>query len=165
MQIVWRVVIVGLVLIAGMRGAEAARGIAIVNTGEDVMEVGQVKPELKAEVEAKTSPGVSIGVMYNRFGLFWLDIVRWNKRYVLFQGNTVYEIPEEVAKEIAAGSLDKPFTLTIPPGMIVLIALGLGFVAILVIGGKNKAPDSPDIEGTPGAPEGPGMSGPGGHAG
>jgi hypothetical protein len=152
MQLVWRVLIVGFVLIAGMRGAEAARGIAIVNTGEDVWEVGQVKPESKAEVEAQTEPGVSIGIMYSRFGLFWLDIVRWDKRYVLFKDNNVYEIPEDVAKQIAAGSLDKPFTLTIPPGLIVLIALGLAFLAFLFIGRKNDAPDSPD---TPSSPDGP----------
>jgi len=155
MQLMWRFLIVGFVLIAGMRGAEAARGIAIVNTGEDVMEVGQVKPEHKAEVEGKTEAGVSIGIMYSRFGLFWLDIVRWDKKYVLFSGNNIYEIPEEVAKEIAA-SIDKPLTLTIPPGMIVLIALGLALIAFVFIGRKNEEPDAPDAPGAPESPDAPG---------
>ena len=59
-------------IVLGTGDAEAGRGIAIINTGEDVMEVGSVKPELKEEVEGRTMAGVKIGVMYSRFGLFWL---------------------------------------------------------------------------------------------
>ena len=117
-----------------------AKGIFLINTGEDVVAVGEVKPELKSEIESNTTVGVKIGMMYSRFGLFFLDIWRWDKKYVLFHDTTVWELSEEQAKELAVGgSLSVPFTMTIPPGLMVI--LGGILILILVKVLKKKGDD------------------------
>jgi hypothetical protein len=138
--------VLGLVMCIGAQRAEA-RGIAIVNTGEDVAHVADIKDEVRSEVEADTEPGVAVGIMYSRFGLFWLDIWRWDSRYVLYQGDNVWEeIPEEALKEIAAGGLSKPFTMTLPPGLIILILGGLGFGVMSFLGRGDEDELAPAVE-------------------
>lgn len=131
--------IVVLVFVLGMQTAEAK--IAIINTGDDVVEVGQVKPEMLADVSAATSPDVRVGMKYSRFGLFWLDIWRWDKKYVLFADTSYWEITEEQAKEVAV-SLDVPFTMTLPPGLIVILSIVIIAIAVGVLG-RNKGGDEP----------------------
>ncbi|MGE0398754.1 MAG: hypothetical protein AB7T06_18750 [Kofleriaceae bacterium] len=129
--------VVAVVLALGTQTAEAK--IFIINTGEDVVEVGQIKPELLPDVQAETASDVKLGMMYSRFGLFWLDIWRWDKKYVFFSSNTYWEITEEQAKEAAVG-LDVPFTMTIPPGLLVLLGITALVVLVKVLG-RGKGPD------------------------
>ena len=126
------VVIAACTLTSGI--AEAKRGIAIINTGEDVVKVADITEELRAKVEGDTQAGAAVGIMYSRFGLFWLDIWRWDKKYVLFADDSVWDITEEQAKELAGGDISKPFTLTVPPGLIVLLAIGVGFIGLMFLG-------------------------------
>lgn len=127
-------------LAVGSAEADAARGLAIINTGEDIVEVGTISDALRAEVEAETKPGVAIGVMYSRFGLFWLDIWRWDKKYVVFGGEEFWEVSEAQAKELAGASLSKPLTLTVPPGLMVLLVLAIAFIGFLVW--SSRQPDA-----------------------
>ena len=60
-------------------------------------------------------------------GVFWLDIWRWDTKWVLFKGDTIWDVPKEALDEIAASPLSKPFTMTLPPGLIVLLLAGIGF--------------------------------------
>ena len=112
--------------------AHAKRGIAIINTGEDVVEIADIKDDARAEVESTTGPGAKVGLMYSRFGLFWLDLWRWDAKWVLVQGDNVWEIDEEQATALADGELSKPFTMTVPPGLIVVLLLVVGFVVFAV---------------------------------
>ena len=140
------IVVLGALMCGGIRDAEAGRGIAIINTGEDVTRVSAIREVARAEVEAETAPGVEIGIMYSRFGLFWLDIWRWDSRFVLFEGDNVWEdVGEDVLKELAADGLSKPLTMTLPPGLIVLLLGGLGFGAMAFLGrGKEDDEDEED---------------------
>lgn len=148
MNRLWGVGLVVLLLVGFGGDADAGRRLAIINTGEDVTEVAKVKDEMRAEVEANTQAGVAIGIMYSRFGLFWLDIWRWDKKPVLVAGDTVWDISDEQAVELAGGELSMPFTLTVPPGLIALIVIGIGAVVFFVFlgGGKedDAAPESED---------------------
>lgn len=137
MKLIVGVLVVICAFAVRMPSAEA-KGLFIINTGEDVVEVATVKPEAKADVESNTAVGARIGMMYSRFGIFWLDIWRWDKKFVIYQGNTVWELTEEQAKELAVdGKLDVPFTMTLPPGLIVIIG-GIGIaVAVKVLGRKK----------------------------
>ena len=93
---------------------------------------------MKAEVESSTMVGAKVGMMYSRFGLFFLDIWRWNKKFVIYKDNTVWEITEEQAKEVAVdGKLDVPFTMTIPPGLLVILGGIALAVAVKLIGRKK----------------------------
>ena len=146
-----------LVAILGMSAgtAHAKRGVAIYNTGEDVVHLSDIKEDVRAAIEAETASGVKVGMLFSRFGLFWMDIWRWDKRIVLYDDNdSVWELPEEKAKEIAAGSLDAPFTMTIPPGLIVIIVLVIGFVLLMIFG---KDEDDDDMQ--EGYPQQPGAEG------
>jgi hypothetical protein len=122
--------------------AAEARGLVIINTGDDVMEIGDVKAESRAEVEAATEPGVKVGVKYNRFGIFWIDLFRWDTSFVLFHGNTFYDIPEADLAEVSAVPLKKPFTATIPPGLIGLGVILLIFIVVKVVGRKKGGDDA-----------------------
>ena len=154
MKLIVGVLLVVAVFAVRMPSAEA--GIPFIfNTGEDVVEVAAIKPEAKAEIESNTAPGAKIGMMYSRFGLFFLDIWRWNKKLVIFQGNTVWELTEEQAKELAVdGKLDVPFTMTLPPGLMVILG-GIGIaVAVKLIGRKKDTGgggDAPPADASAGA--------------
>ncbi|MEO7092627.1 MAG: hypothetical protein ABI175_05210 [Polyangiales bacterium] len=118
--------------------AAEARGLVIINTGDDVMEIGDVKAEARAEVEAATEPGVKVGVRYSRFGIFWIDFFRWDTTFVLFHGNTFWEVPEADLAEVSAVPLKKPFTASVPPGLIGLGAIIIIFIAVKLIGRKKN---------------------------
>ncbi len=136
--------VVALVFVFGLQTAEAK--IAIINTGEDIVEVGEIKSDVLADIRAETSPDVKLGMMYSRFGLFWLDIWRWDKKYVFYADNTYWEITEEQAKE-AAVSLDVPFTMTLPPGLIIILSITVIAILVKVLGrgkGDEPASDAPD---------------------
>lgn len=119
-----------------------AKGFAIINTGDDVMEIGDVKAEARADVEAATEVGVKVGVRYSRFGIFWIDFFRWDTSFVLFHGNTFWDVPEADLAEVSAVPLKKPFTATIPPGLIGLAIALLIFIAVKVIGRKKAGDDA-----------------------
>ena len=141
MKTLWAGIVVLLVLSFNAGDAEAGKGLMIINTGTDVVHLSDIKEEFKAEVEAETMAGAKIGMMYSRFGVFWLDIWRWDKKIVVYQGDTVWDIPKDAAKEIAAGSLSPPFTMTLPPGLIILLVGGLGFVAFMFLGKDDEEGD------------------------
>jgi len=130
--------VVALVLVFGAPTAEA-KGLVIINTGDDVIEIGQIKSEVLADIRAETAPDVKLGMKFSRFGVFWLDFWRWDKTYVFYADSTYWEITEEQAKA-AAVKLDVPFTMTLPPGLIVL--LGIAALVILVkVLGRGKSDD------------------------
>jgi len=115
-----------------------AKGLVIINTGDDVMEIGDVKAEARAEVEGATAPGVKVGVRYSRFGIFWIDLFRWDASFVLFQGNTFWEVPEADLAEVSAVPLKKPFTASVPPGLIGIIGIVVIFILVKVLSRKKK---------------------------
>lgn len=151
----WAGILLVAVLCMGAGTANAKRGLAIINTGEDVIHLSDIKDEVKADVEAGSAPGVKIGMIYSRFGLFWMDIWRWDKRHVLYDDNSaVWEMPEEGLEEIAAGSLAAPFTMTVPPGLIVLLVLGLGLGALMIFGkDEDEEEDLAEGDQQPSGPE------------
>lgn len=132
--------VVALVFVLGVQTAEAK--IAIINTGEDVVEIGQIKSDVLGDIRAETAHDVKLGMMYSRFGLFWLDIWRWDKKYVFYSSNTYWEITEEQAKA-AAVSLDVPFTMTIPPGLIIIIVIAIIAIAVAIFGRGKAGEDTP----------------------
>ena len=140
MKTIFGVLVVLAVFLVKMPTAEAK--IFLINTGEDVVEVADIKPEMRAEIESNTAVGAKIGMMYSRFGLFWLDIWRWDKKFVVFQGNTVWELSEDQAKELAVdGKLSVPFTMTIPPGLMVILGCIAAFIAYKLLRKKNSGGD------------------------
>jgi hypothetical protein len=109
--------------------AQARRGVMIVNTGEDVMKIADIPEPTLAELAAAGVSGrPEIGVMYSRFGVFWLDIVRWNPQYVVFVDDGVSGFEYETASpaqlaELAGvpeAEITKPIRYYLPPGAVIL---------------------------------------------
>ena len=71
------------------RNAEA-RGLMIVNTGLDVTHVSELNDAAKAELVAEAQD-MKIGYAYERFGVFWLDIWRWDGQLVFYKGDELFE--------------------------------------------------------------------------
>ena len=134
-------VVVAVILFLGAGKAEA-RGVAIYNTGEDIVHVSDIKEEVREEVEKEVGPGVKIGIIYNRFGLFWMDIWRWDARWVLYVDDSYVELPKEELEALSAGSLSKPITMTLPPGLIVLVLGGIGFGIFAFVTRGDEADES-----------------------
>ena len=72
------VLAVFLLILSTAREAEARRGIVLINTGEDVMEVAELPQETLEPVADAGIPGrPPIRLLYSCLGLFWLDLARW----------------------------------------------------------------------------------------
>lgn len=109
--------------------AHARRGVMVVNTGEDVMKIADIPEPTLAELAAAGVSGrPKIGVMYSRFGVFWLDIVRWNPQYVVFVDDGINGFEYETASpaqlaELAGvpeAEITKPIRYYLPPGGVLL---------------------------------------------
>jgi hypothetical protein len=72
-----------------------AKGILIINTGEDVFETGPLPPEL-----TEIFPEAKAGYRCSVFGVFWAYIVTWGCTPVAFKGEgssiSYWDIPEVV---------------------------------------------------------------------
>lgn len=127
-----------------------ARGIAVINTGSDVMSIAPVSAEGRAGLgELPGGEEPQVGIMYSRFGLFWLDIVRWNAEYCMFVETSdgfSYDAasPEELAElaGVDVSEITIPTRYYLPPGGVILgivVVLGAAiFVVASISNGKRR---------------------------
>ena len=114
--------------------AQASRGLVVVNTGDDIMQVA----EIPADKQPDPANPVKVGVKYSRFGVFWLDIARWNPELCYYTQETSvlgdFSYQPESAETIAAetglslAQLGYPVSYYVPPGgagLALVVALGL----------------------------------------
>ena len=128
-----RVLCAGLVagaLLLGAGSAEARRGIAIINTGNDIFEAGPLPAPLDKEPQLA---GVQAGFKCNIFGVFWIYLHWWDCQPVGFKGDTYYDNPELV-KAVAATYKQGDMKPGFWKGMMRLVllagALGMGALAL-----------------------------------
>lgn len=140
------VLAVFLLILSTAREAEARRGIVLINTGEDVMEVAELPQEtLELLAEAGIPGRPQIGLMYSRFGLFWLDIVRWDAQFVIYTQDSFDEFSYEpmTVDELveltgmSAAEFKKPTRYYLPPGGVLLGLLVIGGVPFYVVSQKR----------------------------
>src|SRR5690606_28466186 len=81
--------------------AHARRGLAIVNTGEDVFESGPVPEAVFAGMEGEELAsakqqldGWQAGYKCSIFGVFWVYFHMWDCQPVIFSGDTFDDSPE-----------------------------------------------------------------------
>lgn len=122
---------VALTLTLGASSEAQARGggFVIINTGEDVMSIAEIPAETIRELELDPALGTpEVGVMYSRFGVFWLDIVRWNPQYVIFVDDGIEGFSYEQASVsdlavltgLSEAEIKKPIRYYLPPGGVIL---------------------------------------------
>jgi hypothetical protein len=127
-------IVAGLMVMASASTAHARRGgILLITTGETVKDIGEVSQSMKARVAEGTGQAgeLRVGLLHNRFGLFWVDIWTWGPKYVLYDDNDqVWELTKEEAATLMGVEPDavgKPIFFTIPPGLVVIGLLGAGW--------------------------------------
>ena len=131
--------------------AEARRGgLVLINTGEDVMSIAPIPADTLRELELDPALGTpEAGVMYSRFGVFWLDIVRWNPQYVIYvdDGMDGFSYDTASASELAAltglseAEIKKPALYYLPPGGVILgllILIGAPLYGFSVAAGNKR---------------------------
>lgn len=130
--------------------AHAKRGIAIVNTGEDVFEAGPIPEQLFAGMQEEELAsakqqlnGWQAGYKCSIFGVFWVYFHTWDCKPVIFSGETFDDSPE-VAQAVEAeykGSYSAGFWKGYMRFVLLALILGGGVLYVMSLSGnKDTAP-------------------------
>ena len=134
--------VVSSVLMAPSR-AEARKGFILITTGDDISKVADVPAQLAPVVKQLTgAANPEIGYKYSMFGIFFLNIWTWDGDYVIYEGDTFWDLGTEGAAQmlgVGVDKLKKPFFYSMPPGLIILMLLFAGgfLVFAFVRGGAD----------------------------
>lgn len=111
-------------MVAAAGPAEARRGggIVIVSLGDDIMPVRQTSAEMATNEDGSAASLDRIGYHYDRFGLFWVDIWRWNGEWVLYTSDGTSYAPISDAELEQLGGARFPIAYHLPPGLLVLLS-------------------------------------------
>ncbi|MCA9442906.1 MAG: hypothetical protein KC964_19035 [Candidatus Omnitrophica bacterium] len=105
------------------------RGIPIpifFGSGEKVIHLADLPKDVKREFRMETGHEGSLGFLYERFHIFYLDIWTWNGRYVLYEDELYYEISSEFREALLTSGVKgfrKPILYTFPIGGILLVLI------------------------------------------
>ena len=133
-----RALLIAVVLVGGLgTTAEARRGggAVIINTGDDILHIRDL-PKADALVLADDPSSETLGdrtffgklgYRYERFGVFWMDIWRWDGEFVLYEGDTYVPLSDEMVEALGGASV--PWRYRLPDGLLIVLALAyLGFI-------------------------------------
>lgn len=83
--------------------AHARRGIAVINTGDELFEVADFPADvIKANPAAASA---KVGYKCSHFGLFWADIWTWDCKLVAVTGDSSYaDLPNALVAQLAGDS-------------------------------------------------------------
>lgn len=146
----WRSIpaVLGFMLVAGAANeAHARRGIMVINTGDDVMAIREVPAEVQEQLElpAGASP-LQVGIKYSRFGIFFLDIARWNSEFCVFteeadgfsfEAGTPAQLAELTG--IPESEIETPVRYYLPPGGVLLGLVVVGGGALVAMSARADA--------------------------
>jgi len=140
--------VLGFMLVAGAASdAHARRGVMLINTGEDVMSIREVPAEVQEQLELpEGSSPLQVGIKYSRFGVFFLDIARWNSEFCLFTEEAdgfSYEAatPAQLAEltGVSESEIKIPIRYYLPPGGVLLGLVVLGGGALVAMSARADA--------------------------
>jgi len=106
----------------------------LITRGDTFSHLGEIAakkrtPELPANI-------TSIGFKYAYFGIFWLDLWRYDGEYCIYHDKEYVPISKAVAAEmmgVPESSLQEPIWYTFPPGALILGGLlAIGAVAVVL---------------------------------
>jgi hypothetical protein len=124
-----RLAVLGFVLVLlAARPADARRGVVVVNFGDDI----ELIRTLEHAVDTSPVYGAShsldkLGYKYTRFGLFWVDLWRWDGEFIAydgidgFGGGGYYVVLTDEELE-ALGGASVPWSYRLPPGFLLILA-------------------------------------------
>ncbi|MDB4961630.1 MAG: hypothetical protein JWP01_1629 [Myxococcales bacterium] len=103
-------------------------GLVVVNYGEDVELIRPLDKPLHGTSELGEELWLGkLGYKYTRFGLFWLDLWRWDGRFIAYDGEDSFgnggyyvELTEDEVEEL--GGARAPIGYWLPPLLLVILA-------------------------------------------
>jgi tetratricopeptide (TPR) repeat protein len=120
------------------------RGIAY-GWGEKIVHVGDLPPEVRAELRKETNNDLAIGFCYQHSWLFGdgFDFWTWHGKYVLFEGNKLIELTDEQFVQLLGkerfDSLDKPLTYRFPVGLLTALGIVVAIGARIYLSAQSRA--------------------------
>ncbi len=110
--------ILGLLIVLSLANPAEARGIIIINTGDDILELRPLQPD-----DARDTGFTKLGYHYQRFGVFWLDVWRWGGEFCVYNGTSYAPLDAEELEML--GGAELPWGYHFPPGLLVVLSLGV----------------------------------------
>ncbi|MEM7152653.1 MAG: hypothetical protein AAF799_07415 [Myxococcota bacterium] len=140
-----------LVVFLAQRDAQARkRGLVLITSGDSITHVADLDPEVAKALEEEIGPGVAVGYKYEQFGLFFVELWSWDGEFVLYRDDEFWTgEPAKIAEAAGVSSIDelkKPFTYTVPPGLIVIGVLVVGFIVFSLVSGGDDDEDEDEDE-------------------
>ena len=81
--------------------AHAKRGIAVINTGNELFEVAPFPADVIAAIPQ--TKNLKVGYKCSHFGIFWADVWTWDCKLVGVEGENSYtDLPEALRTKLAA---------------------------------------------------------------
>jgi hypothetical protein len=133
-----RTLLVGLSLLLATPSESAAKAVLITH-GDTISHVGGIQTKgapLAAPIDVD-----GVGYKYSYFGIFWLDLWRYDGQYCIYRGDHYQAISEAEAAMllgISEADLHTPFFYRFPPGLIVLVALAVPGIGIALVRKARK---------------------------
>jgi hypothetical protein len=129
-----RALSIAVVLVIGLGSTAEARrggGAVLINTGDDILHIRDLESAANTAAVADEAPDAlvfsKLGYRYERFGVFFMDIWRWDGEFVLYSGDTYVPIDDEMLSLV--GGANVPWRYRLPDGLLILIAIGyLAFI-------------------------------------
>jgi hypothetical protein len=76
---------------------DAHAKFVLINTGQEMYDVGDLPPELQAEAPAGNW---KLGYLCSRLGIFWADIWTWDCNLVAYEGTTYADLPPDAKSDL-----------------------------------------------------------------
>jgi len=111
-----RALLIAIALLVGTGGVANAKGLVVINTGDDILHLR----DLDADKAAMVGYG-KLGYRYDLFGVFWVDIWRSDGEFVVYEGSTYSPITDEELEMLGGASV--PWRYHLPEGLLIILAL------------------------------------------
>ena len=118
-----------------------AKGLFIINTGDEMFEVGSFPAEV-----VQTYPGTKAykaGYKCSHFGILWADVWTWDCQLVAVTGDNSYaDLPDAVVSKMGSDPLyamgKAQRSVWNHYGVLLLVLAGIAYLAYTKMGGKKK---------------------------
>jgi hypothetical protein len=110
------VVVVFVTLVQASPAQARRSGAAIVNTGDDLIHIRDLPADTTATLGVD-----AIGYRYERVGVFWLDLWRWDGEFVVYKDNGYIPLDDDTLATLGGGSV--PWKYHFPPGLLLVLAI------------------------------------------
>jgi tetratricopeptide (TPR) repeat protein len=136
-----------LLLTSAVDSARAQPGNEGIRFGyeQTIVPAAELDPDKQAALRAQTGFDLAIGFAYYRafLGTGTVSFWNWGGRYVLFDGDNVYELGEGALAELLgparAAALSPPLAYRVPLGLVLLIGLAIALGVLIYVGTRKQA--------------------------